>query len=103
MEKLWRMRVEIEVEPGDLDVDPGYEKGFMNVITWATSAESAKVKLANYLRTFKWQLLGVEHSAEVDDGEVSDSEVNELIDRAKEDPAAIILGTFHSYLSPKVC
>src|ERR1700749_4679429 len=82
MEKLWRMRVEIEVEPGDLDVDPGYEKGFMNVVTWATSAESAKVKLADYLRTFKWQLLGVEHSAEVDDGEAPDSEAGELINRA---------------------
>ncbi len=103
MEKLWKLRAEIEVEPGDLDLDPGYEKGFMNVITWANSADSARVKLANYLATFNWSLLAVKHSAPVEDSEVFDSEVAELVDKARENQSAILLGTFHSYLSPKVC
>jgi len=99
MEKMWRIRAEIEVEPGDLDLDPGYTKGFMNVVTWATSDESAKAKLAAYLSTFNWKLLGVAYSGSIDSEYASDSELTELTDRARENPNAIVLGTFHSYLA----
>ena len=99
METMWRIRAEIEVEPGDLDLDPGYTKGFMNVVTWATSDESAKAKLAAYLGTFNWKLLGVEESGPLDPEYASDSELKELVDGAKGNPKAIVLGTFHSYLA----
>jgi hypothetical protein len=98
MEQLWRIRAEIEVEPGDLDLEPGYTKGFMNVVTWANSDQSAKTKLATYLSTFNWKLLGVEESGSIASEYAPDSELKDLIDRAKENPKAIILGTFHSYL-----
>ena len=103
MEKLWKLRVEIQVEPGDLDLDPGHERGFMNVVTWADSAACAEQKLAEYLETFGWHLLAIEDSVPVRDGEVFGSELDEAIVRAKENRAAIILGTFHSYPSPKPC
>lgn len=99
MEKLWRMRAEIEIEPGDLDLEPEYTKGFMNVVTWATSDQSAKTKLADYLDTFKWKLLGVEESGPTGSEYPSGSELNDLTEKAKGNPDAIILGTFHSYKS----
>ena len=99
MERMWKLRAEIEVEPGDLDLEPGYTKGFMNVITWASSDQSAKEKLAAYLSTFNWKFLGVEESLPIDLGyAASDSEINELIDKASGNPNGIILGTLHSYL-----
>jgi len=97
MEKLWRIRAEIEVEPGDLDLEPEYTKGFMNVVTWANSDQSAQKKLAEYLSTFNWKLLGVEESGAMTDAFAPDSEVSEMVERAKGNPRATILGTFHSY------
>jgi hypothetical protein len=99
MEGMWKIRAEIEVETGDLDLDAGHTKGFMNVVTWASSDQSAKEKLAAYLSRFKWKLLGVEESVPIGPGYVaSDSEINELVDKARGNPNAIILGTMHSYL-----
>jgi hypothetical protein len=99
MERMWKIRAEIEVEPGDLDLDPGYTKGFMNVVTWASSDQSAKEKLAAYLSTFNWKFLGMEESGPIGPGCVaSDSEINELVVKARGNPNAIILGTLHSYL-----
>jgi hypothetical protein len=99
MEGMWKIRAEIEVETGDLDLDAGNTKGFMNVVTWASSDQSAKEKLAAYLSRFKWKLLGVEESVPIGPGYVaSDSEINELVDKARGNPNAIILGTMHSYL-----
>jgi hypothetical protein len=96
---MWKIRVEIEVEPGDLDLDPGYTKGFMNVVTWASSEQSAREKLTTYLSTFNWKMLGVEGSEPIDsENVVPKSEIVELAEKAKENPNAIVLGTFHSYL-----
>ena len=47
MERLWKLRVEIEVKSGDLNLKAEYMRGFMNVVTWAISDESAKDKLTN--------------------------------------------------------
>jgi hypothetical protein len=64
---------------------------------WAISDESARNKLAAYLATFNWKLLGVEESAFIDPDVAPNSGLDDLIDRAKGNPEAIILGTFHSY------
>lgn len=97
MEKLWKIRAEIEVKPGDLDLEPEYTKGFMNVITWAASGQDAQKKLVEYLSTFKWKVLGVEESHAITTSFPTDSEMNDMVERAKGNPKAIILGTFHSY------
>lgn len=97
MEKLWMIRSEIEVEPGDLDLDSGFTKGFINVVAWGDSDQSAKEKLSSYLETFNWKLLGVEESWPVDFTSTYGPEVQDLINRAKNNHDAIILGTFHSY------
>jgi hypothetical protein len=98
MESLWTIRAEIEIESGDLNLEVGYTRGFMNVVTWANSDQSARDKLSGYLTTFDWRLLGVEESAAADLKNLTpDSEIKILIERAIGNPNAIILGTFHSY------
>lgn len=97
MEKMWNIRAEIEVEPGDLDLEEGYTKGFMNVVAWADDQSEVQEKLASYLVTFQWKLLSVESVAPISGEENSSSELEEMITRAESNSNAIILGTFHSY------
>jgi len=97
MEQLWRVRAEIEVEPEDLGLGPGYTRGFINVVMWAASGQSAEAKLRAYLSTFNWVLLEVEESSPVDRECEAGSELKNLVDKATGNPDAIILGTFHSY------
>jgi hypothetical protein len=97
MKILWKVVAEIEVEPGDLNLEPGYNKGFMNVITWADSKDSIRDKLSRYLESFKWQLLSVDDVWPVDELSEYGEELAEMVERARQNPNAIILGCFHSY------
>ena len=98
MEQLWKVRAEIEIEPADSELGPGYTKGFMNVIVCAESARTAEAILGDYLRTFNWNLIGVEECCPIGVDFVPGSELSEMVDRAMGNPNAIILGTFHAYL-----
>ena len=57
---MWVLVVEVLVEPGDLP--SGSTRAFTTVTTWAESAEEARQKLSQYLRTFNWKLLDVEQA-----------------------------------------
>jgi hypothetical protein len=96
MEKIWKLVVELAVEPGDMQ--SGLTKGFMNVTTWADSADSATDKLVKYLARFNWHVIGIEDARQIADDEVFlDEEMEDMIARTRTNPNAIILGTFHGY------
>ncbi len=50
MKKIWILIVEVLVKPGDLPSSS--TRAFTTVTTWATSADEAREKLAQYLRKF---------------------------------------------------
>ncbi len=96
METIWKLVAEILVEPGDMA--SGLTKGFMNVTTWADSAESARNKLSAYLERFNWHLISIESANTIPDCETCENdEIQEMVARTRENPRAIILGTFHGY------
>jgi hypothetical protein len=95
MERIWKLVAEVLVKPGDMP--SGLTKGFMNVTTWADSAELAKDKLAEYIARFKWHVISVEDVHPVDDDDVYDEQIEDMIARTRINPKAIILGTFHGY------
>jgi hypothetical protein len=96
MQQLWNVRAEITVEPRDFP--SGDTVGFMNIITWADSANSARIKIEAYFATFNWHIIRVEESAPIREDFIYDSdEFADMIERAKTNPDAIICGTFHSY------
>ena len=97
MERLWKIIAEIEIEPGDLGLDTTHTKGFMNVVTWASSPDAIGEKLSRYLGTFNWQLLSVEDIRRVEDSGNYGEELTDMIERARRNRNAIILGCFHSY------
>jgi len=93
---LWNVFAEITVEPTDFP--SGDTAGFMNIVTWADSADTAQRKIAEYLATFNWHIVGVEEASPIKQDFVYDSdEFQEMVDRASSNPEAIICGTFHSY------
>jgi hypothetical protein len=97
MDELWMIRAEIEIKSGDLDLEPEYTKGFMNVITWGSSEESIRQKLSDYIGTFRWNLLSIDETCLVSNLKKSSIALDEMIARAKPNPMAIIIGTFHAY------
>ena len=96
MERIWKLVAEVLVEPGDMP--SGLTKGFMNVTTWAESPDSARDKLEKYIERFNWHVISIEDARPVaDDGEYVDEQMQDMIDRTRTNPNAIILGTFHGY------
>ena len=96
MEQIWKLVVEVLVQPGDLS--SGLTKGFMNVLTWAESAESARGKLADYIARFNWHVIDLEDARPVaDNEEFEDEEMEDMLARTRTNPHAIILGTLHGY------
>lgn len=96
MAELWNIRAEIIVQPEDFP--SGETNGFMNIVTWADSAEAAQEKIASYFHGFDWHVVGVEEATVLPLDFVSDSdEFQNIFERARNNPDAIICGTFHSF------
>jgi len=96
MDQIWKLVVELLVPPGDMP--SGMTKGFMNVTTWADSAETARNKLGNYIERFQWRILSIEDARPIaGDEEFEDENMADMVERTRTNPNAIILGTFHGY------
>lgn len=77
--------------------DSSSEIGFMNITTWADSNEQAVGKIRKYLETLGWHLVSVEKAhVVIEDGDYGGAELDQ-IERTRNNPNAIILGTFHTY------
>jgi hypothetical protein len=93
---IWKLVAEISVQPED--VPSGLTKGFMHVLTWADSAESAERKLSDYFKRFDWHVISSEDARIIhDDEEFECDEMQDMLERTKANLNAIMLGTFHSY------
>jgi hypothetical protein len=96
MSELWNIFAEITVQPDDFP--SGDTVGFMNIITWADSAEAAQAKIAHYFQSFDWRIVGVEEAKVLNVQQIyEDEEFQDMIGRASVNPEAILCGTFHSY------
>lgn len=97
MEEIWELRAEVEMTSGHPDLEPEYARGFMNIVTWATSAQVAEEKVQQYLDTIHLKLLGVDEATLVDPSLTYGDVMQDAIARTLSNPDAIILGTFHAY------
>ena len=71
--------------------------GFMNITTWAESKSVAEAKIKRYLQSLGWHLVSVERSHVVSEsGQYGEMEWDQ-IETTRNNPDAIILGTFHTY------
>ena len=95
MQRLWVITAEILVEAGDL---PSREtKGFANIVTWADSPTAAQQKVSEVLKSYEWELLGIEATRPFDESRSYDDDVLDIVDQARANPNACIIGTVFSY------
>jgi len=95
MQQLWVITAEILVKSGDLA--SGDTKGFTNVVTWASSQKTAKQKVLEVLKSYGWEVLGIEAARRFDDSRSYDDELLDIVDQARTNPDACIIGTVFSY------
>jgi len=70
---------------------------FTVVTTCAVSPAEFRDKCVRMLESYGWKLLGVERANPApEDGEFSE-EVEDMLERTRTNPDAIIYGTFYSY------
>jgi hypothetical protein len=94
MKSIYLVLIEM-IGPADTSAS---EIGFMNITTWAESAELAELKIKEYLGSFGAALVGVEKAEAIDETDVvKDEDLAEMIEKTRSNPDAIILGTFHTY------
>jgi hypothetical protein len=93
--EIWMVCIELIAKTGG---DGSAAKiGFMNITTWADSDETAVGKIRWYIESLGWHLVSVERAHAVnEEGKYGDGELDQ-IERTRNNPNAIILGTFHTY------
>jgi hypothetical protein len=94
MESMWLVVAEVIAEAEGTSES---EIGFMNITTWAVSKEDASSKIEKYLNSFGWSLVLVDKAEVIDEESGFGDEVADMVERTRNNPNAIILGTFHTY------
>ncbi|HKN62443.1 MAG TPA: hypothetical protein VJW93_14775 [Candidatus Acidoferrales bacterium] len=74
-----------------------FQPAFTVITTWATGPEEFREKCVRMLESYGWKLLGVERANPVPDGVAFSEEVEDMLERTRTNPNAIIYGTFYSY------
>ena len=96
MNELWKIFAEITVQPDDFP--SGDTVGFMNIVTWADSAQTACKKIEAYFASFGSHIVEIEEATVLDiDFVYEDQSFHEMVQRAGVNPDAVLCGTFHSY------
>ncbi len=91
---MWLILVEIIARS---ESPLGSKIGFMNITTWADSKEAASSKIESYLNSLRWHLVQVEKADVIGKDFPCSDNIADMIDRTRNNPNAIILGTLHSY------
>jgi hypothetical protein len=92
--EIWMVCAEL-VAP--LEGDSPSKIGFMNITAWAESKDTAEAKIQSYLQSLGWHFVSVERSHAVNEnGHYGEKEWDQ-IEGMRNNPDAIILGTFHTY------
>jgi len=87
----------IEISWSDEKTPLVFQPAFTVVTTWAASREEYREKCVRMLESHGWKLLDVERANPVlEPGEFSE-EVEDMLERTRNNPNAIIYGTFYSY------
>jgi hypothetical protein len=74
-----------------------FQPAFTVVTTWAASPEEFREKCARMLTNYGWKLLGVERANPVLESGEFGAEVEDMLERTRNNPNAIIYGTFYTY------
>ena len=93
--QLWIALCEVNVGPDVLE--SGRTLAFTNVVVWGTSSEDALANIRNCFAEYKWTLVGCEQIDPFDHEKDYGESLNDQVERAADNPNAVIYGTFHTY------
>jgi hypothetical protein len=74
-----------------------FKPAFTVVTTWASSPEEFREKCTQMLESYGWKLVEVDRANPVPENAVFSEGVEDMLERTRSNPNAIIYGTFHSY------
>ena len=87
----------IEVYFADSETPTIWKPAFTKVMTWARSSEEFRQKYTRMVDSYGWRLIGIERANPVSDDDEFSEETEDMLERTKSNPNAIIYGTFHTY------
>ena len=94
--EIWMGTVEINVAASE---SPDAMKRAFTVITmWAQHYDEFKRKSVQMVESHGWKLLNIERAGPVPDDRIFSNDVEDMLERTRENRKAVIYGTFHSYL-----
>jgi hypothetical protein len=86
----------VEVSSSNPEAPTKLKQAFTVVTTWVSDLEESCRKTNQMLENYGWKLLGVDWANPVpDDGGFSE-EVEDMLERTRSNPAAVIYGSFHT-------
>jgi hypothetical protein len=94
--EIWMGTVEINV--ADSESSDAMKRAFTVITTWAGSYDEFARKCGQMLENHGWKLLSVERASPVPDDRIFSNEVEDMLERTRENREAVIFGTFHSYM-----
>jgi hypothetical protein len=74
-----------------------FKPAFTVITTWARDADEFREKCTRMLESYGWKLIDVDRCNPLPENRVFGDEVEDMLERTRNNPNAIIFGTFHTY------
>jgi hypothetical protein len=87
----------IEISYTNENAPTVFKPAFTVITTWASDAEEFHEKCVRMLESHGWRLIGVERSNPAPGNRTFSEEVEDMLERTRNNPNAVIFGTFHTY------
>jgi len=87
----------VEISWSDEKTPTVFRPAFTVVTTWAASPEEFREKCVRMLESYGWKLLDVERANPAPENGEFGEEVEDMLERTRINPNAIIYDTFYSY------
>lgn len=94
---IWIGTVEISFTDPEGATGAKPKPAFTVVTTWASSSDEYRQKCERMLQSYGWNLLGVDNAGPESERCDFSEEVEDMLERTRNNPNAIIYGTFYSY------
>jgi len=87
----------VEIRYWDEKAPTVFKPAFTVITTWAYNTEEFREKCIWMLEHYGWKLIEVDRANPVPDDATFGEEVEDMLERTRGNPNAIIFGTFHAY------
>jgi hypothetical protein len=87
----------VEISYSDEKASTVFKPAFTVITTWACNAEEFREKCIRMLEHYGWKLIEIDRANPVPDDATFSEEVEDMLERTRGNPNAIIFGTFHAY------